>query len=66
MPTVFNAANEMAVAAFLKRKISFLDIYEIIADAMASHRKVADPDLEQILAAEQETYEHIRRRHAAD
>lgn len=66
MPTVFNAANEMAVAAFLNRKISFLEIYEIIADAMASHRKVADPDLDQILAAEQETYEHIRRRHAAD
>lgn len=66
MPTVFNAANEMAVAAFLNRRISFLDIYEIIADAMASHRKVESPDLEQILAAEQETYEHIRRRQAAD
>ncbi len=66
MPTVFNAANEMAVAAFLDRKIRFLDIYEIIGDAMASHRNVDEPDLEQILAAEQETYEHIRRRHAAD
>ena len=66
MPTVFNAANEMAVAAFLDRKIRFLDIYEIIGDAMASQRNVDEPDLEQILAAEQETYEHIRRRHAAD
>ena len=66
LPTVFNAANEMAVAAFLDRKIRFLDIYEIIEDAMASHKSVEAPDLEQILVAEQETYEHIRRRHSAD
>lgn len=66
VPVVFNAANELAVAAFLDRKIRFLDIYEIIEDAMANHRKVERPELEQILAAEQETYEYIKRRHVAD
>ena len=54
MPTVFNAANERAVAAFLDEKIRFLDIYTLIEEAMAAHRVIADPDLEQILETEKE------------
>ncbi len=59
MPTVFNAANERAVALFLERKISFLQITDIIEDCMLHHSPAADPDLDDILAAEQETYAHI-------
>lgn len=60
MPTVFNAANERAVALFLAKKIRFLEIYDVIAGAMEAHKTIADPTLEQILAAEQETYEWLR------
>ncbi len=60
MPTVFNAANELAVALFLEKKISFLQITDIIEDCMLRHSPVADPDLDEILAVEQETYAHIR------
>ena len=45
MPTVFNAANELAVKKFLEEKIGFLDIYEIIAQSMERHKKIAHPDL---------------------
>ncbi len=40
MPTVFNAANELAVRKFLQKKISFLDIYEIIGQSMSRHTAV--------------------------
>ena len=63
MPTVFNAANERAVALFLAKKIRFLEIYDVIAGAMEAHKTIADPTLEQILAAEQETYEWIANRY---
>lgn len=59
VPTVFNAANERAVALFLARKIGFLDIYDVIAGAMEQHHRIEQPSLEEILAAEQETYEWI-------
>ena len=59
MPTVFNAANEKAVALFLDNKIKFLQIYELIRASMENHRMVSDPTVEQILAAEQECYEFI-------
>ena len=62
MPTVFNAANERAVAKFLKRKIGFLDIYRIIEEAMEHHAFVENPALEQILEAEAKTYEWIEGR----
>ena len=62
MPTVFNAANEMAVALFLDRKIAFLDIYELITASMENHKAVANPNVDEILAAEAETYEFIRSR----
>jgi 1-deoxy-D-xylulose-5-phosphate reductoisomerase len=59
MPTVYNAANEKAVALFLDRKISYLQIPELIGEAMEHHRMIADPDVEQILEAEAEAYEYI-------
>ena len=62
MPTVFNAANELAVAKVLDRKIKFLDIPEIIEKAMANHTVVPSPSLEVILETEKETYEFIESR----
>lgn len=62
MPTVFNAANEKAVALFLERKIAFLDIYRIIEEAMERHKVVAVPGIEEILDIEQETYRWIEGR----
>ena len=62
MPTVFNAANELAVRKFLQKKISFLDIYEIIGQSMSRHTAVANPDLDQILEIEKETYQWIESR----
>lgn len=60
MPTVYNAANERAVALFLERKIRFLDIAEIIEAAMEQHHKKEAPNVDEILKAEAETYEYIR------
>ena len=62
MPTVFNAANELAVKKFLHQEIGFLDIYDMIGQSMSRHTKVEDPDLEEILAAEEETYQWIESR----
>ncbi len=59
LPTVFNAANEKAVSLFLDRKVSFLQIPEIIEMCMDSHRKIENPDVDAILRTEQETYELI-------
>ena len=62
MPTVFNAANERAVAMFLKKQIGYLDIARIIEEAMDAHKVIAHPDLDQILQTEQETYDFIAAR----
>ncbi|MCI5700332.1 MAG: 1-deoxy-D-xylulose-5-phosphate reductoisomerase [Lachnospiraceae bacterium] len=62
MPTVYNAANELAVALFLRKKIGFLDIYRIIRDAMDAHAVICEPLLEEILETEQKTYERINAR----
>lgn len=62
MPTVFNAANELAVAKFLRREIGFLDIYDIIGQSMEQHRVIEKPDLDTILAVEEETYQWIEGR----
>ena len=62
MPTVFNAANELAVKKFLHQEINFLDIYDIIGQSMERHKKTEHPDLEETLAAEQETYRWIESR----
>ena len=62
MPTVYNAANERAVAKFLDRKIGFLDIPEIIRSCMAEHKMTENPTVEQILETEAATYELIESR----
>ena len=62
MPTVYNAANEKAVALFLKKQIQFLDIYRIIRESMDAHEVIAAPSLEEILETEQKTYERINLR----
>ena len=54
MPTVFNAANELAVARFLDHRIGFLDIYEMIRRSMEQHKTIENPSVEEILAAEAE------------
>lgn len=62
LPTVFNAANELAVSQFLNREIKYLEITEIIEDCMKAHKTIANPTVEQILDTEQETYDRIRSR----
>lgn len=62
LPTVYNAANERAVAKFLDRKIGFLDIPEIIESCMQAHRVIQNPTVEQILETEAATYEMIESR----
>ncbi|MEE1085656.1 MAG: 1-deoxy-D-xylulose-5-phosphate reductoisomerase [Schaedlerella sp.] len=59
LPTVFNAANEKAVAMFLNREIRYLQIPEMIQKCMEQHKVVADPTVEEILEAEQGTYDYI-------
>ena len=59
IPTVFNAANEKAVALFLDRKISYLQITDMIEDAMAHSTFIPHPDVDDILETEQETYRFI-------
>lgn len=62
VPTVFNAANEWAVSRFLNRETDFLSITDMIEMAVDAHKKVEDPTVEQILAAEAETYELLESR----
>lgn len=62
LPTVFNAANEKAVALFLQKKIAFLQIPELIESSMEYHKVTVDPTVEQILEAEAATYEYIKQR----
>lgn len=62
LPTVFNAANELAVSKFLERKIKYLEIPEIIEHCMQAHKMIADPSVDEILQTEQEVYEQIESR----
>ncbi|MCD8037907.1 MAG: 1-deoxy-D-xylulose-5-phosphate reductoisomerase [Lachnospiraceae bacterium] len=62
VPTVFNAANERAVSLFLTGKIRFVQIPEIIEMCMEAHKRIEAPNVEEILACEQETYEVIESR----
>ena len=59
LPTVFNAANELAVARFLDIKISYLAITDMIEAAMRQHKVIDNPSVDEILAAEQETYDYL-------
>ena len=60
LPTVFNTANELAVSLFLEKKIPYLAITDLIQGAMENHKRKAAPNVDQILAAEQEAYDFIR------
>ena len=62
LPTVFNAANELAVSQFLNRQIKYLEIMEIIEDCMQAHKNIENPTLQQILDTEAATYERINSR----
>ena len=62
MTTVYNAANELAVSRFLNREIGFLDITAMIEDSMKAHKVIENPDIEQILRTERETYEYLNSR----
>ena len=64
LPTVFNAANEKAVSLFLNRKIRFLEIPELIEMCMDAHKVVENPSVDEILAAEAESYDRIASRYA--
>ncbi|MBR6642716.1 MAG: 1-deoxy-D-xylulose-5-phosphate reductoisomerase [Lachnospiraceae bacterium] len=61
MPTVYNAANEWSVAAFLEGKIGYTDIVDNIRKEMEAHMCIANPSLEEILATEQEIYHRLSR-----
>ena len=57
LPTVFNAANELAVARFLRKEIHFIEIYEMIDKAMKEVSFIEDPTIDQILSTEAATYD---------
>lgn len=62
LPTVFNAANEKAVAKFLNREITYLTITDMIEGAMNGHTVKENPTVEEILEAEAAAYEYIESR----
>ncbi len=53
LPAVLNAANEVAVAAFLEKRISFPGIWQLVENVMNRHGSIADASLDAILAADQ-------------
>lgn len=59
MPTVYNAANEKAVSLFLDGRIGYLQITELIEASMRHHKTIENPEVEQILQTEAETYDYI-------
>lgn len=59
MPTVYNAANELAVSLFLNKKIDYLDIVELIEKSMKQHKLIENPSIEEILIVEKQTHEFI-------
>ena len=62
LPTVFNAANELAVAKFLNREITYLTITDMIEGAMNGHTVKENPTVDEILEAEAAAYEYIESR----
>lgn len=60
MPTVLNAANEVAVAAFLNGKISFLQIEDLIETALDKHDNIQNPDISEIQLVDTETRNYVR------
>lgn len=62
MPTVYNAANEMAVSLFLDGKIGYLKITKLIEECMEAHKLIVNPSVEEILQTEQWTYNYIKQK----
>ena len=62
VPTAYNAANEKAVSMFLGRKISFLEIPEIISACMEACKFIGQPSVTEILETEAAAYELIKGR----
>ena len=62
MPTVYNAANEWAVAAFLRGEIGFNDITDIIAACMDRHTVTENPSLDDILTVERELSASLKKK----
>jgi len=60
MPTVFNAANELAVKDFIDRKIPFTGIYDYIETAMDNVKNILNPTVSEILDVEKTTYDVIK------
>lgn len=60
LTTVYNAANEECVAAFLKGRIGYLDIADGIEACMKAHKNIARPQIEEIFEAEKEARSFIR------
>ncbi len=52
LPAVMNAANEVAVEAFLEKRINFLDIFKLISRTMELHTRIDNPDLSGIIEAD--------------
>ena len=61
-PTVYNAANEIAVSKFLDRKIGYLDIIDIIEHSLKNIAFKENPDIETILETETNVYELVESR----
>lgn len=59
MPTVYNAANELAVSKFLNREIAYLDIVDTIEKCMKAHEVIENPSIEEILKTEKAVHQFI-------
>jgi len=61
LPAVMNAANEAAVDLFLQEKISFLDIFDLVRQAVDRHKNIKKPDINDIINCAEETISEIKR-----
>ena len=59
LPAVMNAANETAVELFLKEKISFLRIFDLVQKSVSKHKNIKEPNISDIINASNETAEEI-------
>ncbi|MBF2345499.1 1-deoxy-D-xylulose-5-phosphate reductoisomerase [Listeria seeligeri] len=60
MPTVLNAANEIAVAGFLNGQVAFYNIEALVENAMNRHTSISNPDLDTILQVDKETRAYVK------
>jgi 1-deoxy-D-xylulose-5-phosphate reductoisomerase len=61
MPTCLNAANEVAVNAFLEKRIRFTDIPRLVERALAAHKSIAHPSLDVVLATDEKVRQEVTR-----